>query len=1156
MNCMSTLPSASLIRSTTFNNDLINIFSVSEVYTATVSFTGTGKDYTGTVSLSPGYNTTIYKVFSSVVSATPLQNNDSEQYLHPVIITSRTATSFDYSIYVGSGFGSSAQSITIDFSVRYYLPQVLTTFGPIFTLYTTQATAPKQYAIIVTWTNSIDTGASISSYTIDITNNTGYHQTYLYISNTSTSYIIDGLNEFTSYTISITAINRVGSNRPVRTNYTIGNNFNFNYKTTNTAITKTDVLNHLPFITTDNKLTINPANVYVNIQTDVDPNNKLVSVEIPPEAFTFTDNTTTHDGLSFQSSDYYFFGSIIEINILFFGNNGTQTKIIPLSRGGTQFGLSNSAYSAPESTVILTISNSDKPHILTTTSFAYTLRKLTNFNSDISGWSVSNVTNMGQMFLRTRTFNRDIHSWDVSNVTDMSYMFNEASAFNNGDTGNNQLHPLNWTTSALTSAAGMFGGASAFNQEIFVLTKVTGTLEFMFYNAPIFNQDISRWDVSKVTYMNQVFYNAYAFNQDISSWDVSKVRRMDSMFYNATNFNNGGGVGDTTHPMTGWNVIAVTNHTNFGTGSGLYYTTKKTGNIQPNYWEYVPSNPTGVLATYHSGDYNNYSVDISWNAVYGATSYNVKLTTNTTDTITSVLSTLNSYTFTGLNVSNTYIFSVQAVNSQGGSSAYSSASISSANVGTSTLVWGIDSSSYINYADITLTGASGAFYKFNTSPNTSVSTISLADVWTNSPTNVQIHDLITNFNYTFTITAYNIAGNSSSTTIPNSKPVNNFIFSYITTQLPHSGTSGGDVTQQQREGIYNYLPFYYGTNVATTGTLTLSSLLYTTSNYITWTSNSPYTVTISFPQFHTDGTPLWTYTHPTGTPSPLRAGIAISADIEARYTTIANYYAAYDSANPNGGSVSSLTYNNFGSIPISGGVALWYSFYYYTNIFIITNNSIPIFPANTITGNIATSGYSIGVFARLRPSNGSSINLSNWDVSNVTTLNFLFNNCEFNLFGSGAGVEIDISNWNVRNITNMNRAIWNIRLGNMKDLNWNLQSIQSMFDMFGVSNFNSNLNFIFPQSTSVNLSSMFENAGSFNKNISTRTVGTTSYWNVSKVTNISNMFKNATSFNNGGAGGDTTHPLNWEFTDTPTSTNWHLNAPLTPENGLTNPPLY
>ena len=401
----------------------------------------------------------------------------------------------------------------------------------------------KKYEVLITWTaSSIDTGADISSYTIHITGNNGYDQTYT-IPNT-TSYSIPGLDEFTTYTISITANNIVGSSQLVSTNYTIGINFNFNYKTTNTAIIQTDVLNHLPFITTDNKLTINHANVYVNIQTDIDPNKKLVSVEIPPESFTFADNTTTNDGLSFQSSNYYFSntGNVTEINVLFFGNNGTQTQIIPLSRAGTQFGLSSQAYSDPESNVILTISNSDKPYILGNTSFDYTFRKLNHFNSDISAWvDISNVTKMGQMFLRTKEFNQDISGWDVSNVKEMSYMFNDAIAFNNGDTGNNALHPLKWTTTAVTSVAGMFNGASKFNQDIstFVLTKVTGTLEFMFYRAYAFNQDINGWDVSKVTAMNQMFYQASSFNQDISAWNVTNVKRMESMMFGASNFNNG-----------------------------------------------------------------------------------------------------------------------------------------------------------------------------------------------------------------------------------------------------------------------------------------------------------------------------------------------------------------------------------------------------------------------------------------------------------------------------------------------------------------------------------------------------------------------------------------------------------------------------------------
>ena len=42
----------------------------------------------------------------------------------------------------------------------------------------------------------------------------------------------------------------------------------------------------------------------------------------------------------------------------------------------------------------------------------------------------------------------------------------------------------------------------------------------MFYNADIFNQNISNWDTSKVDNMGSMFKNATSFNQDISSWCV------------------------------------------------------------------------------------------------------------------------------------------------------------------------------------------------------------------------------------------------------------------------------------------------------------------------------------------------------------------------------------------------------------------------------------------------------------------------------------------------------------------------------------------------------------------------------------------------------------------------------------------------------------
>ncbi len=54
-----------------------------------------------------------------------------------------------------------------------------------------------------------------------------------------------------------------------------------------------------------------------------------------------------------------------------------------------------------------------------------------------------------------------------------------------------------------------------------------------------FNDNISGWDVSNVTTMEEMFGwgNLVAFNQDLSFWDVSSVRYMNEMFDSASSFN-------------------------------------------------------------------------------------------------------------------------------------------------------------------------------------------------------------------------------------------------------------------------------------------------------------------------------------------------------------------------------------------------------------------------------------------------------------------------------------------------------------------------------------------------------------------------------------------------------------------------------------------
>ncbi|WP_434335444.1 BspA family leucine-rich repeat surface protein [Mycoplasma capricolum subsp. capricolum] len=155
------------------------------------------------------------------------------------------------------------------------------------------------------------------------------------------------------------------------------------------------------------------------------------------------------------------------------------------------------------------------------------------FNQNLSNWDTSNLESIDAMFQGTKLFNQDISNWDVSNVRLFDYAFYESEAFDKDLSS--------WDVSKGETMINMFA-KSKYNNGSKPLTwnektKNVKNMSTMFAKNPVFNQDISKWDVSNVTNMKQMFLEAKSFNQDLDNWDVSKVEDMWHMFGGASEFN-------------------------------------------------------------------------------------------------------------------------------------------------------------------------------------------------------------------------------------------------------------------------------------------------------------------------------------------------------------------------------------------------------------------------------------------------------------------------------------------------------------------------------------------------------------------------------------------------------------------------------------------
>lgn len=220
------------------------------------------------------------------------------------------------------------------------------------------------------------------------------------------------------------------------------------------------------------------------------------------------------------------------VQVIYRHENGVTIKARPWATAGTTGEIDGITYTVvDEPTLRLMIANKeDITRIVTTliTDMSNLLSDRGNgdFNQDISGWDVSNVTTMEHMMANLIVFDQDISHWDVSKVNNMDRMFVNSQAINS------ELN--NWDVSQVTN------------------------MSMMFSNAIAFNKPLNDWNTGNVTDMSQMFQHAESFNQILNNWDTSKVTTMQNMFYDAPEFN---------QDLSGWNVDQVSNCGNFSEGA-------------------------------------------------------------------------------------------------------------------------------------------------------------------------------------------------------------------------------------------------------------------------------------------------------------------------------------------------------------------------------------------------------------------------------------------------------------------------------------------------------------------------------------------------------------------------------------------------------------
>jgi len=150
----------------------------------------------------------------------------------------------------------------------------------------------------------------------------------------------------------------------------------------------------------------------------------------------------------------------------------------------------------------------------------------------IGDWNVSNVTDFSYVFCGASTsdvpecnplrqnFNTNISNWDTSSVTDLTGTFYHATSF----TGDGVA---NWDTSRVRIMIRTFMGATSFTGDGVSNWDTTSVILLIetFRGSTSFNANLSNWNTAKVIGLTQTFQDSTLFTgEGVENWDTSKIQ--------------------------------------------------------------------------------------------------------------------------------------------------------------------------------------------------------------------------------------------------------------------------------------------------------------------------------------------------------------------------------------------------------------------------------------------------------------------------------------------------------------------------------------------------------------------------------------------------------------------------------------------------------